>query len=1081
MKEISWLHLSDLHAGMHGQGWLWPNLKHALFNDLRSLHSVNGPWDFVIFSGDLTQRASTEDYSKLTEVILELWGLFKELDFNPSLLCVPGNHDLLRPPKFQSETMVLEGWWSTPEGFHDEFWNIGNPYLNLVNRNFENYRTWLMSLDSFGIKSISTQTGIIVGDSSGVIEKDGIKLGVIGLNSAWLQLGGGNYKGRLHVDVAQVCNVTANDPERWCANNDFNLLVTHHPLNWLSQTSQANFKELIAPDGRFTCHLFGHMHEPNHQTISTGGSKFRRELQAASLFGLEKIQSTGVERIHGYSLNKISCDDGSAELSFWPRKDRLVAGNRRVVGADPYFEFEVIKDTLIASKASALAPSYPKHTPAVALSELATTTEGVLDTFALKMSLAPEHLNVRRVEIDKLIEALEKNRCAWVISEWGMGEDGFLWALQQKCKSKITNYIAINMANFKSLHSFQESIKSDTGHSLEVLCSALENINGVALLLDDIPVDINWNEEKTQELLKLARIFLDFAPYLNVMLRARVLPTNGEYAEIDLKPLDKVDTRLYVLDHPNGGSKYGAYDVIDRIYRNTDGIPCVIDSVLKNLSVTGLSGLSAISSDVAGKEVIVSTGNDALKDMLLDIGNSPDPALKRSYDLLKALTIFPQGEQLQRIKYLNPRAPFFYSSVHELKGRGLVSTVETESLGIHQPNAENTIIVNRLVREVLISMLDPVQFRSLNRKAADLYFGDRTSQGVFKPPRSLRFDKPGKSSSEISNAAVIIQRLAVDAAYSKDKLKINYVVELASFHASALFNGGYFKAACDFFQDIFPLLSEHITDKQHAYFTTKHAFALRMLDGDVYSEQARDMILSIEPDLLEKSDRLHTEINLALCHHSLKSSAEAISSAEKVIALDKRSNTAVQAQWIILQNQPTDPERESKINELLKIAEKKKTSTVLNSIKLEKARKEQDPGTQRSMYESILLQANSDGDTYDATRAIVALGVANADRHTSQDKSRLIQAYHYLYKGGFLYLFNSCHDALWTIFEKEHDMTNLLQLFKYSSLVWRLRGDESRERKAINKLRSYVSGQAIEVSASSQTMAYYIFRSAPSS
>ncbi|WP_164705658.1 hypothetical protein, partial [Pseudomonas viridiflava] len=110
---------------------------------------------------------------------------------------------------------------------------------------------------------------------------------------------------------------------------------------------------------------------------------------------------------------------------------------------------------------------------------------------------------------------------------------------------------------------------------------------------------------------------------------------------------------------------------------------------------------------------------------------------------------------------------------------------------------------------VLINILNPAQFRELNRKASELYFGERTSQGVFKPPRSLRFDKPGRSSSEVSNAAVIIQRLAVDAASLKDKVKVNYVVELASFHASALFAGAYFEAVVDFFQDILPLLSEH--------------------------------------------------------------------------------------------------------------------------------------------------------------------------------------------------------------------------------------------------------------------------------
>ncbi|MND96473.1 hypothetical protein D3C76_657490 [compost metagenome] len=254
-----------------------------------------------------------------------------------------------------------------------------------------------------------------------------------------------------------------------------------------------------------------------------------------------------------------------------------------------------------------------------------------------------------------------------------------------------------------------------------------------------------------------------------------------------------------------------------------------------------------------------------------------------------------------------------------------------------------------------------------------------------------------------------------------------------------------------------------------------------MLDGDAYSEQARDMLLSIDPKHLDKSDRVQTELNLALCHHSLESVPDAISSAEKVISLDKRSHAAVQAQWIILQNKPNDDQTDARLNQLLKTAESRNISAVANSIKLERARNEPDSVAQRGMYESIMAQANSKGETYDSVRAIVALGSANSYGNASQDKNRLIQAYHYLYKGGFLYLFNLCHDALWRIFEQERDMTNLLQLFKYSSLVWRLRGIENREHEAIKKLKSYVSGQAIEVTASSQTMAYYIFRSTPGS
>ena len=65
MADFTWLHLTDLHAGMPNQEWLWPTLKHELYKDLRKVHSLSGDWDLVIFSGDLTQRGTREDFDKL--------------------------------------------------------------------------------------------------------------------------------------------------------------------------------------------------------------------------------------------------------------------------------------------------------------------------------------------------------------------------------------------------------------------------------------------------------------------------------------------------------------------------------------------------------------------------------------------------------------------------------------------------------------------------------------------------------------------------------------------------------------------------------------------------------------------------------------------------------------------------------------------------------------------------------------------------------------------------------------------------------------------------------------------------------
>jgi hypothetical protein len=66
MRSFGWLHFTDLHQGLDAQGWLWPGVRENLFADLEKLHERCGPWDFVLFSGDLTQRAAPEEFERLT-------------------------------------------------------------------------------------------------------------------------------------------------------------------------------------------------------------------------------------------------------------------------------------------------------------------------------------------------------------------------------------------------------------------------------------------------------------------------------------------------------------------------------------------------------------------------------------------------------------------------------------------------------------------------------------------------------------------------------------------------------------------------------------------------------------------------------------------------------------------------------------------------------------------------------------------------------------------------------------------------------------------------------------------------------
>src|ERR1700704_2530925 len=97
MTVLSCLHITDLHQGMADQDWLWPTTRRALFDDLAKVHEHAGPWDLVLFTGDLTQRGSADEFKRLEDTLGELWNHLGGLGSHPFLLAVPGNHDLVRP------------------------------------------------------------------------------------------------------------------------------------------------------------------------------------------------------------------------------------------------------------------------------------------------------------------------------------------------------------------------------------------------------------------------------------------------------------------------------------------------------------------------------------------------------------------------------------------------------------------------------------------------------------------------------------------------------------------------------------------------------------------------------------------------------------------------------------------------------------------------------------------------------------------------------------------------------------------------------------------------------------------------
>nr|VFJ42448.1 MAG: Calcineurin-like phosphoesterase [Candidatus Kentron sp. DK]VFJ48111.1 MAG: Calcineurin-like phosphoesterase [Candidatus Kentron sp. DK] len=317
MTTFSWLHLTDRHHGA-SKGWKWPSIKDEFFQDLVRLHKICGPWDLILFTGDLTNRA---DFGKLDEEIEEIREKVAELSNGekPILLAVPGNHDLEKPDQDNPLIEKLQQWGESDK-VRSDFWEKGF-YRHVVEESFQNYQDWwepyfnaLGNDYQSGVVRVKDKPkkGLLPGDFSVTIEKGECRLGIIGLNTSFLHMLPDRKPGQVALHTDQFAKVCGGDGPKWARDHHACLLMTHHPPEWLDKESkEEHLLAEIQPQNLFAAHLCGHVHKASYEPL-------RRLFRACSLFGL-KLTENGDDRRHGYAAGRIDLHGTKGKLDFWPR------------------------------------------------------------------------------------------------------------------------------------------------------------------------------------------------------------------------------------------------------------------------------------------------------------------------------------------------------------------------------------------------------------------------------------------------------------------------------------------------------------------------------------------------------------------------------------------------------------------------------------------------------------------------------------------------------------------------------------------------------------------------------------------
>lgn len=328
--------MSDLHF-KNGHSSL-DRLK-VLAEDIHQ-NTIKGQ-TYLAFTGDLVDRGDDDLFPNLYEHFLA-----KLTDHFLGIYTSPGNHDIQR--NRTSEEVVIKFLENSEQTYL--FDNNSNLILNspFEKNPFENYFNLQDAICDFD------QTNFYYSKKSvGPIR-------FVSLNSSWLCAKRANKvsdegKLRIHPAVMDVAN------KDWVS-TDFNICLTHHPLNWLNIEQRGDVARKISD--HFDLHLFGHEHTPSAtlQGFHNGGcltlqspaalSKYGHGSNAYSIIDIEPKQKKIRIKYRTHSEPRGQFIDGNdiveggtfyptnEDRSFWETYEKKRPTNLKIEFKDEFTEFD---------------------------------------------------------------------------------------------------------------------------------------------------------------------------------------------------------------------------------------------------------------------------------------------------------------------------------------------------------------------------------------------------------------------------------------------------------------------------------------------------------------------------------------------------------------------------------------------------------------------------------------------------------------------------------------------------------------------------------------------------------------------
>lgn len=1048
-------------------------MREQFFEDLAALSDSAGPWDLVFFSGDFTQKGAKEEFELVGIELLKLWEHLEKLGSRPILIAVPGNHDLQRPDELSALARQAQRWHDPEvEAVRREFWsNPNSQYRQAISEVFSNYSTWIKP-ESLPVSRAQVTGGLLPGDFSTVVQTNGFRLGIVGLNTTFLQLTGGDYEGKLDIHTKQLISACGGCAEDWRKEVDAALLITHQPPEWLHPQAQRQYTEIYEL-GKFHGHFCGHLHQPRTTEFREAGGPTRRIRQGPSLFGLESWGVSDTTRTFGYTAGKWDFKDGHGSEVIWPRKANETYDRSLQLGPDTGYRLnpkQLTVSTVLAGRGTYLSRLGEHRLVLLEKSLDADSARRKLSNVP-RYKLRPEgqHRGIRTNEQAALVELLEQERLAWIIADWGLGKDGFLACSLERLGGKrlLGDVFRLQCGGVEDLEGLQSAAEIQFGMSLQEFLAGAAALPISALILDDLGAAMVTGDGRPA-LEDFVSPILDFCPTLQLLLIARQpLPSVDHHKQIVLGPLEVNDIASYLRHHSHAQPGLDRAHLLDRIQMWSGGLPIRLDQFLEELKAFSPSEILEEDAEPSFERLSAAEPVPrALRDAVASIARATDGHSSRSFKLLKVLTVLRDGETFQSIKRFYSTEPFFPGNVTELIQLGLLEGVPISQtaaeLSFHggkwllEPSDSAKLLrLPRQVRDYMNSVVSVDERAEIIKESTFLLFGRSWWRGKIKLRNALFNSYSLSAIVGPGNEHVIARHLLAEALKNGNKHQINRAIRLGLGLCGRLLGVDRFRDAAIACGAMVHLLKDTGFKTESAHAARLNADALRMMDRHEEALEMDERALEDGGEDFTDEVKAEVHINMALALKKLDKTDEALAHSQTAHSLaEKHSSNAHHAESIIADLTLKQTERISRLGQLEASARNRGHTIVANNIALDLAADRTNVDKSLKLLDTVIRTAR---DNYNRTRAIIEKAtVLNQHRSVSElserDRQLLGAAYSYSYAQRIDKLLDRCHRVLWTMLFRDKLWPHLLRLFRFSSFIWRLKGGDEQETKYLREL-----------------------------